>query len=391
MDPLLERAAAVLRANDRGRVTIPSARLYPHQWAWDSAFIAIGWAHIDTDRALIELESLFEGQWEDGRIPHIQFQAGTADYFPGPELWGRERSSTISNPPMWVIALARIAAAGGDRDRVAALIEPCRRSLAFFAAARDPLGTGAVAIVHPWESGRDNCPAWDRAMEAVDPDRAPPFKRVDLAKVGDPSQRPTDEEYKRYVVLVRAIAESDFGPGELAVYDPMMTALTLWAERELASLAGEEPGERAAALAAGLDWLWDADAGRFAFHDAVADRRETPELLAAYLPLIALPQGGRRQALVAAIRDRYRTRFGFPTVPPGESVREPRRYWRGPSWINMNWLFAQAPELAADARAATRALVETSGFHEYFHSETGEGLGADQFSWTAALLLDLES
>lgn len=389
MTELSRRAEAVLRENDRGRVTVPSSALYPHQWAWDSAFAAVGWARIDPERALVELEALMAGQWDDGRVPHIQFQPGAGSYFPGPELWGREGSSTITNPPMWVMALSRVAAAGADPQRVAALLEPCRRSLEFFAAARDPMGTGAVAVAHPWESGRDNCPAWDAPLEAIDPRRAPPFQRVDLEKVGDPAQRPTDEQYRRYVVLVRAIAESGFGPGEFAVYDPMMTALTLMAERQLAALEGGEPSERAGRLAAGLDWLWDEGAGRFAFHDAVSDRRFAPEVLAAYLPLVVEPPGDRRQALLDGLEGRYGARFPFPTVPATEPGFEPRRYWRGPSWINMNWLLGQVPELAGRTAAATRELVETSGFREYFHPETGEGLGADQFTWTAALLLDL--
>ena len=25
------------------------ARLYPHQWSWDAAFVAIGWAHFAPD------------------------------------------------------------------------------------------------------------------------------------------------------------------------------------------------------------------------------------------------------------------------------------------------------------------------------------------------------
>ena len=49
-------AIATLRGNDRGRHTVPAAGLYPHLWAWDSAFAAIGWGHIDLDRALIRLQ-----------------------------------------------------------------------------------------------------------------------------------------------------------------------------------------------------------------------------------------------------------------------------------------------------------------------------------------------
>ena len=63
---LRDQAAAVLRANDQGPWTRAAPRLYPHQWSWDSAFIAIGWAHLDTGRALTELEELFAAQWATG-------------------------------------------------------------------------------------------------------------------------------------------------------------------------------------------------------------------------------------------------------------------------------------------------------------------------------------
>src|SRR6478752_7240925 len=60
------RAHAVLEANRRGRWTCPSSTLYPHQWLWDSCFIAIGLVRTDPTRAAGELRSLFRGQWANG-------------------------------------------------------------------------------------------------------------------------------------------------------------------------------------------------------------------------------------------------------------------------------------------------------------------------------------
>lgn len=95
---LLEAARAVLDANWTGGSTVPSRDLYPHQWSWDSAFIAIGRSWHDQERAQIELESLFAGQWADGRVPHIVFNPEVpADaYFPGPAFW---RSSSVAGAP----------------------------------------------------------------------------------------------------------------------------------------------------------------------------------------------------------------------------------------------------------------------------------------------------
>jgi hypothetical protein len=48
---LAARARQVLRQNDMGDWTRAAPNLYPHQWSWDSAFIAIGLAHLSTRRA----------------------------------------------------------------------------------------------------------------------------------------------------------------------------------------------------------------------------------------------------------------------------------------------------------------------------------------------------
>ncbi len=60
---LNEQAIEVLRKNDRGGFTIPTARLYPYQWNWDSAFVALGFATFDRARAWRELGLLVEGRW----------------------------------------------------------------------------------------------------------------------------------------------------------------------------------------------------------------------------------------------------------------------------------------------------------------------------------------
>ena len=59
-DMLVHQAKAVLDFNWTGEYTMPGPRLYPHQWSWDSAFVAIGYSHFDQDRAMGELRHLFE-------------------------------------------------------------------------------------------------------------------------------------------------------------------------------------------------------------------------------------------------------------------------------------------------------------------------------------------
>ena len=72
-----------------------------------------------------------------------------------------------------------------------------------------------------------------------------------------------------------------------------------------------------------------------------------------------------------------------------------RRYWRGPVWINTNWLLwagltqhGQTAEADEILRSSLH-LVDGAGFHEYFDPFGGTGFGTAGFGWTAALTLDL--
>jgi glycogen debranching enzyme len=72
-----------------------------------------------------------------------------------------------------------------------------------------------------------------------------------------------------------------------------------------------------------------------------------------------------------------------------------RRYWRGPVWANLNWLLARGlrqhglVDQASRLETTTLELAEGGGIREYFDPLTGEGRGSDDFSWTAAVLLDI--
>ena len=75
-DALLKEATKVLKQNDRGKWIVPAGDLYPHQWLWDSCFIAIGLRHLSIERAQVELLSLLRGQWSNGMLPNIIFAEG---------------------------------------------------------------------------------------------------------------------------------------------------------------------------------------------------------------------------------------------------------------------------------------------------------------------------
>src|SRR5690348_17787964 len=116
-------ARDVLFANWTGGYTVPSRGLYPHQWSWDSAFIAIGLRHLSARRAQRELESLFGAQWADGRVPHIVFDPATPldAYFPGPDFWRHTTAAGATTglvqPPVHAVAAWETYRASPDEAR----------------------------------------------------------------------------------------------------------------------------------------------------------------------------------------------------------------------------------------------------------------------------------
>jgi glycogen debranching enzyme len=425
---LIAAAEAVLEKNWTGASTVPSRRQYPHQWGWDAAYNALGWSWIDQARAAQELESILRGQWADGRVPHIVFHPGVDEraYFPGPGFWGSEdvpggpghaATSGLTQPPLHARAVLEVALHARDREAADTFLRrvfgPLAAQHAYLAGRRDAAGAGLAAIVHPWESGLDDSPSWDEPLAAVVLPAAgvAPYERRDRDHV-DAAERPSDAAYDRFVHLARAYRDNGYADDALAqrsqflVEDPLFNAIWLWSTRalaEIATLIGADAGpyrEAAAGIHAALiSRLWDEEAGRFMARDLHAGRRLDKRTVGTLAPLLDpdLPAGH-----VRALADQI-TSAHFSS-PAGIGVAsydllapdaDARRYWRGPVWANLNWLLARGLrqhglDAEADALGATTLhLVTGAGMREYFDPETGAGRGSDEFSWTAAVVVDL--
>src|SRR5690606_38672814 len=155
---LWRRAVDVLDGNRLSGWTRAAPRLYPHQWSWDSAFIAIGLVHVDPERAIEEMRSLFRGQWRNGMLPHIVFNPDVPDgeYFPGPDRWAceaapdapsRVRTSGIVQPPVHAIAVHRAVTAVEHERQVRYAAETFRPRFEwhrYLPSARETDGAGRV-------------------------------------------------------------------------------------------------------------------------------------------------------------------------------------------------------------------------------------------------------
>lgn len=406
MNVTRERAAAVLAGNWLGASTVPSRSLYPHQWSWDSAFIAFGLRHLAPERARRELLTLFSAQWPDGRVPHIVFDPGTPPeaYFPGPAFWRAGRTSGLVQPPVHARAALAVHEAEPDHAFLGELYPKLVAWHDYLRLHRDAGGRGLVAIVHPWESGMDNSPAWDEPLSHVPPSTG--FVRRDLEH-GAAGDRPSDDDYGRYVRLAAEYRDSGYRDmGRFAVEDPGFNALLADAELALADIAEElglpSAGHREAAARvekALQETLWDSAAGFFFARDVRTGALTREYTCAGLLPLV-LPGLAVAPALLAAAtgpRFRLGRVHGVPSYDLTAPGFDPGRYWRGPSWSNVGWLvrrgllhhgeFALAERLGGD-------LVEIAartGFAEYCDPLTGAGHGTRSFGWTAALTVDLLS
>jgi glycogen debranching enzyme len=407
-----ERARTILRENDRGGYTVPTARLYPFQWNWDSAFVAMGWATFDAPRAWQEIERLLRGQWEDGLIPQIVFHAPSDDYFPGPDVWGVQHdpsTSGIPQPPVLATAVRRVLDASGDEARMAAIYPHLLHNHRWWENARDPGRRGLVATLHPWETGMDNSPAWDTPLARVPTATRTAIRRRDTSHV-DAAMRPRAEDYQRFIHLVDLFRDCAWDPVRMLAASPFRVAdvgtnaILLRAERDLFDLAGRfgTPAEQAEIavrierLGAALDRLWSADLGLFISQDLRAHTPIAVGTSAGFLPLYA-GRAGARAPQMAVTLQRWAGRVSrlVPSTDPDDPRFERLRYWCGPVWAVVNWMIADGFQRAGETapaeriRSDTRALISNAGFSEYFDPADGNGLGGANFSWTAAVWLML--
>lgn len=430
---LRERAAAVLRGNDEGGWTKAAPRLYPHQWSWDSAFIAIGWAHLDPGRAIAELEQLFAAQWPSGLVPHIVFRAPPGvPYFPGPEWWDCTvpqaapapplRTTGICQPPVHALALRRIwqltprARQPEIRARLRALYPRLVRWHRYLATVRDPGASGLVTVWHPWE-GTDNSPRWDRALARIEVADPGPYTRLDTRQLPDPSQRPADWDYDRYLWLAGQLRKYRYDEAEVyrrypfLIKDVFFSAVLVAANAALLDLAGvagadhEDRRQLDRWLDRGREGLarcFDPGSGLCLDYDVRAGEQIRLRTFAGFAPLFArTPDAGQRAAQLRLLDSgdfcgdpRLRWRL-LPSTSPAEAAFEPRNYWRGPVWPVINWLLwdslsqlgcsGRAGELRRDSLAQIAAAGD---FAEYYEPFTGSPLGSQRQSWTAAVTLD---
>ena len=214
------------------------------------------------------------------------------------------------------------------------------------------------------------------------------------------TDRTSDDDGLRMLALAVHLEQHDFDlrrlpvDGSVLIEDVAFNAMFAAANDALARLGVTELSDDTARHRAALEHLWHEPTQQYCSRDAVTHELLTEPTVAGFLPLWSGTD--RALQLTAQLRTTGNwPAYPVPSVPIGAPDFHETRYWKGPTWVNTNWMVIQGLErlgetdLADDLRRRTLALVDEHGFAEYFSPLTGEGHGAPEFSWTAALAIDL--
>lgn len=351
-----------------GRAVVPSKLGYVGLWQWDAYFIAIGLRHGDPQLAAEQLRIALSHPQRSGQLPDVIHEDGVLassdDLPPGdletlramgsPSL--RDVRIPLTKPPLTALAV-QLVAEHSDEDLVDEFLDTILASQDWWYDESDPHHTGTPAYLHPYSSGLDDSPIFDHDAIVSSPDLA----------------------------------------AYLIVQDHILADWLMERGR------GEEAARcqnRADGVLAALVARWEPTGG---FFPSLGDDGQalTTDAVVGLLPLLAdgLPDV-LADSLLAAATDprRYGTPHGLPTVAADDPTFSPERMWRGPVWVNINWLVArgmrqQGFDEAADAlEGATLEMAALSGGpHEYFNpmDATKPPSATTCFGWSSALLVDM--
>ena len=431
---LVEKAKRVLIGNFQKKgFTIPSKNLYPFQWKWDSGFIAIGLAHFDIEKAKKEIDSLLNAQWENGFIPHIVFHTKNDSYFPGadfhksslnPKSPKHIETSGITQPPVLGFVLEKLYNMADNKIEILKFIKSqinkVYKNHRYFYSKRDIKNEGLVYIYHNWESGTDNSPVWDEIWKTMNPPRYK-FERKDTTHV-DSSQRPTNREYDHYIDIIELAKRFNYDDNKIAkhspflVQDPLFNSILIRSNECLIRLyeilGGNEEkikylkSKNEKSLTNINKKLYNSSIGAYS-HFNLRNGKKIPLICSSsFSPLFC---GAPDLHMAKKLKNTLMKKFGkhdyylCSSFDPEGKKHDQKKYWRGPVWINLNWIIYhglkryQYEEIAKRIKNDSLELVNKFGFYEYFNpskktsEEINTGYGGENFSWTAALIIDFLS
>ncbi|MFJ8042417.1 amylo-alpha-1,6-glucosidase [Kitasatospora sp. NPDC096147] len=349
---------------------VPSKYGYLGVWNWDALFHAVALRHASPALAREQILLFLDHQLPSGQLPDVVHDFGVlaettdlprSDLARLSEHVGQANGAEVgtapvpvTKPPLTAWAVWQVHLADPDRDFLAEVYPRLVRAHEWWFTDSDPDGDGLPEYLHPYSSGLDDSPVWDYGPRAEPPDlNSYLIHQADrLADIAEAVGRP---------------AEASRWRERAAAHQELMLARR-----------------------------WDGSRFRTLSDGAEVRVRTVLDLM----PLFT----GRLPAEVAAELDRTLRSPSFwgehpvPTVAFDDPAFEAEAMWRGPVWLNVNYLLAEGldrsgfPGTAAELRRRTLAMVrDGGGLYEYWNPLTGAraARATSGFGWSAALFVDL--
>lgn len=429
---ITEICTAVLEKNWRTTHTIPAEGLYPHQWLWDSCFIAIGTRHTNLKHAQQELRSLLRGQWANGMLPHMIF-ANHGLKSRDRSIWQSWRNpyspddvntSGMTQPPMLAEAVVQIGSKLSLVERRAWYQDMYPALIAhheWIYAERDPHQEGLALLIHPWECGLDNSPPWTSQLhthgkptwislvEKTKLDKLVLLFRRDTQHV-PPGQRLSSIDALLYYNVLQRLRRKNWdidtilSRSHFTVEDLTYNCILVRANTHLKDIAKtighklpEDLQINSQRSIDGLERLWDGYYKQYYSRNFISHKLIKEPSIATLLPLYAGSiSEDRAKELVEMLNDTSLFKSDYPvaSVPLSSEWYKELGYWQGPTWLNTNWLIVDGLERygykdeAEHIRIKSLELIEKNGSYEYFSAQNGEPAGAKNFSWSASVAID---
>lgn len=371
--------------------TCPSPGVYPHQWLWDSCFNAIVLSYFDIERAKKEIETLLLPQKENGFISCVTLWKKR---FPLEEIF---YTTGITQSPVIPISVETVYRKSEDTDFVKRVYPKLKLYFDWLYRTRDRNSNGLLEILHPWESGTDSIPSFDKELgfKSHNPSTIEVWRA--LLRILFKYQSLGWDENKMYRSEMFLIENITFN----SIY-----AKSLVSMKYLASVLGKKNDES--------DWTkryekvrnsliklsWSRKDGLF--YDLDRNGKQIRQKSTSCpMPLILpdLPHDVIKTLVEKHLldRDEFWSPYPVASVPINEKTFNSKERYvlsRGPVWINVNWFLSKALKEKGYRKEAkviikkTVELVERNGFREYFNPFTGAGNGQKNFTW-GGLILDM--
>lgn len=332
----------------------PSVVHYVGVWQWDAYFHALAYRWVDPKLAENQLRVVLDHQREDGMMPDAVHDEGVVTTVALP-LEGRD--GEVTKPPLVAWTALKLYQSSGNRDFLEEVYEALVRWNQWWFEKNDDDHDGIVQYNHPYSSGLDDSPLWDEGVPVESPD------------------------LNTYLVLQMEAL------GKIAGVLGLNQDAAEW-ERQAQALVGKM-----------IEHFWDGEAGVF-----WAQREHKRISVLTPFNLYPLITGrldrGMADRLVAHLSspDEFWAPFPIPTVARSDPKYDPNRMWRGPAWMNINYLFIEGlvrsgyVEVARTLRDKTLALMMRHGdIYEYYNPETSDApaSAASVFGWSSAVFVDL--